>query len=494
MTGEEGPDSRIREGSGLEERFVRRLRRHGFLREGDRVLVALSGGLDSMVLLHLLRFGRGLPPLQLRAAHFDHRMRGGSRADALWVRGVCRAWGVSLEFGEAREVPTSEEEAREARYAFLVGRMREWGARWLLTAHHGDDQAETVLFRILRGTGLRGLAGIPLRRPPGLYRPLLPFTRDDLQGHARVRGIPYRDDPSNRELTIPRNVLRHEILPRLEGGPAPRARDALRRLARLARENEEGWASLMPDLVDPLLIEESEAEGGGTGPDDQGDGRKPKGTGGEGKGREEEEIVVARPPFLAYHPAVQARVLREVLLRCGIRLDEAGTRAALEFTRTGASGGSIALPGGLRLSREFQRLRIAREPETDQDRPLLIEGPEAGSGTVMTGGRRLRVTWGPSEPRECLFVVGLDRRKLLFPLRIRSWTPGDRILMAYGTKKLTKLLAEARVPKRERGRIPVAVDREGRVLCVGALAIASDALAGPEPASFFLGFRDDDRS
>jgi len=159
------------------------------------VLVALSGGLDSVVLLHLLRFGKGLPPVRLQAAHFDHRMRADSGSDAEWVKGLCQAWDVPLHLGLADAISASEEEAREKRYEFLLGVKDEVGARWLLTAHHADDQAETVLFRIFRGTGLPGLAGIPRRRSPGVFRPLLPFSREALEGYASCHGIRHRQDP-----------------------------------------------------------------------------------------------------------------------------------------------------------------------------------------------------------------------------------------------------------------------------------------------------------
>ena len=210
------------------------------------VLVALSGGLDSLVLLHLLRFEEGLPEMRLLAAHFDHRMCSSSGLDAEWVRGLCRAWAVPLHLGRAASIPTSEEEAREARYEFLLGSKDQGDASWLLTAHHADDQAETVLFRVFRGTGLSGLAGIPRRRPPGIFRPLLPFSRETLEGYASFHGIQPRLDPSNEDVSIPRNFLRHRVIPQVEGAVAGGARSSLQRLARLARENEEAWDSLLP--------------------------------------------------------------------------------------------------------------------------------------------------------------------------------------------------------------------------------------------------------
>ena len=425
--------------------------------EGEPLLVALSGGLDSVVLLHLLRFGPGIPGYRLHAAHFDHRMREGSREDAQWVEGLCRAWGIPLILGEADPAPGAEEEAREMRYEFLLGARREVGARWLLTGHHADDQAETVLFRVLRGTGLWGLAGIPRHRKPGILRPLLPFFRQELESYARSRGIPAREDPSNADLSIPRNYLRRVGLPGLEGVVAPGARRSLLRLARLARENEEAWSTLIPELLSGV------AEVGNRG------------------------VFVVRSAFLAYHPSLRARLLREVLRRQGVNLDEAGTRAVLEFTRTGASGRSIPLPGGYRFFREFDRFLLAEDGERGEEGCLQIPGPLEGSGRVTVGGRVFQVRWGGAEVREMGQVAAFSTSLLAFPLRVRGWAPGDRIRLPYGTKKLKKLFGEGGIAVGERDRIPVLVDASGDVLWVVGTAVSVSARPDGAEAPFIIG-------
>ncbi len=445
----------------LGPRFAARLKEDGTLTPGGRVVVALSGGLDSTVLLHLLRFTPDLPDLHLCAAHFDHLMRPGSGVDRSWVAGLCRAWDIPLRSGAAASPPTTEEEARRARYGFLLGVKAREGADWVLTGHHGDDQAETILFRILRGTGLRGLSGIPGTRDPGLYRPLLPFFREDLLGYARSRGIRFLQDPTNLDLRYSRNFLRHRILPQLRDGPIPGARESLLRIGRLARDEEAAWASLLPGLLEGVFEEE------------------------------EAGTFIVRSGLLVYHPAVRARLLREAFKRAGLELDETGTRRAVEFTRSGESGRSVTLPGGLRLIREFDRFRLLAgggegggEGETGS---LSIQDPTPGAATLRVAGSLFRVAWGPAPSDELLRWTKLPLSGVDLPLVVRGWEPGDRILLPYGTKKLKKLFAEEKIPAEARGRIPVLVDAGGRVLWVPGVA-SSVLITDPGgDGAFFLG-------
>jgi tRNA(Ile)-lysidine synthase len=434
-------------------------------REGPpTLLVALSGGLDSLVLLHLLRSLPGLPEMDVRAAHFDHAMRPGSGEDALWVGGVCEEWEVPLDVGRADSPPTSEDQARELRYEFLLGVKENVKARFLLTAHHADDQAETILFRIFRGTGMAGLAGIPRRRHPGILRPLLAFSRATLEEYAAVHGIRPRVDPSNQDRTIPRNFLRHEVIPAVEGAVAPGARESLRRLARLARENEAAWESLLPEILSGL---ERESDRG---------------------------IVVVRSALLAYHPAVRARVLRHLLRQQGLNLSEAGTRRLLEFTRGGSSGRVHQLPGGLRFRREFDTFLLEVEDDPGEDLSLTISSPAQGSGEVRVGGRRVEVCWGSVRDDGVETELWVDPDDLVFPLRVRAWAPGDRISLPHGGKKLKKLFREAGVPAGARGRIPVLVDARGRVLWVSGLARSTYSRTESREAPFLIGIRNVDES
>jgi tRNA(Ile)-lysidine synthetase-like protein len=346
--------------------------------------------------------------------------------------------------------------------------------------------------------------------------------------------IPFRTDPTNRDLTIPRNYLRHRIIPQLQSGPAPKIRESLVRLAALAGENEMAWESLLPGFLDGVLKED-------------------KGS-----------VFIVRSDLLAYHPAVQTRLLREVLRRQGIEPDEAGTRVLLEFTRTGVSGRSLSLPGGWFLVREFDRFFLTDSLGAGSGESLIISGPEEGREGIVLGDKGFEIRWGRkgsggAEARGAKTsrattgavkdspantggaktsrattgaVKGSPANTggskadgtttgradtggantgsgistwggeetleapvsaFRFPLTVRGWTAGDRIELGYGTKKLKKLFSEAKVPLSERKRVPVLSDAEGRILWVAGVALSStlqDHIGSGD--LFFLGIRDVD--
>ncbi|HUF76788.1 MAG TPA: tRNA lysidine(34) synthetase TilS [Longimicrobiales bacterium] len=448
--------------SALQARFREELHAHAAPAPGERLLVALSGGLDSVVLLHLLRFGGATEGVDVVAAHFDHTMRSSSGDDALWVRGLCRAWGVPLHVGRAPAAPGSEEEARRARYAFLERVRVEVGARLVLTAHHADDQAETVLFRAVRGTGQAGLAGIPARREPGICRPLLRSWRDELEEYAKGVRLTCREDPTNAMVGYARNAIRHRILPEIERLVAPGARAALVRLADLAREDEAGWASVLPALMEPLRLS-VDAHG----------------------------FSLDRTGLVALHPAVQARILRHLAADVGARFDERATRLALELAGRAASGRTIALGGAWTLRSDLDRLVLARVRDVAPDIPLLIPDAGPGAGDARIAGERVAVVWGSEASelagRAVRCSESFDPGALRFPLTVRAREPGDRIRLAGGAKKVKKLFLERRLPTTRRERAPLLVDAEGDVLWIPEVARADLPRGGSHGGAVRIG-------
>lgn len=436
----------------LEDVFSNSLRALGVAR-GDQVLAAVSGGADSVALLHLLRFARDLD-LTVTAAHFDHAMRPDSAADTAWVAGLCAAWRIPLVRGRADRALHTEASAREARYAFLAEARESVAAGWIITAHHADDQAETVLFRALRGTGPSGLAGIaPVDAERRLLRPLLPCRRGALRQYARRHLLRWREDPTNAIADPARNRIRLELLPRIERTIAPGAAAALARLAVLAREDEAAWERVMAGEIAALAREEEGA------------------------------LVLVRDRLAGYDSPVAARLLRGLLRRLGTVPDRDGTRSALEFLRTAPSGRTLVLPGGVRITTEFGEARLERiAPPPLPDAPLAITG-ERGHGSCRVGGREIRVTWRPAgedaptnASAEAFALAAGD-----YPLLLRGRLPGDRVRTPAGSRTLKRLFTDRRVPLSSRARTPVLADARGRVLWVPGVARGAPPPAPGEP-------------
>ena len=224
------------------------------------VLAAVSGGLDSMCLLHLLSIWGREQNLAVTAAHFNHQLRETAARDEEFVRNWCAEHDVPFVSGcgdvrkaAAEQGLTIEEAARELRYAFLAEQKKSLGCTWVLTAHHADDNAETMLLNLLRGTGLRGLSGIPDSRD-SIVRPFLQVTREELAAYAEKHHIPHVEDETNELDDAARNVLRHHVLPVLRQ-LNPKAVENMSRTARLLAEDERTLERMTGQLLHHARVE-----------------------------------------------------------------------------------------------------------------------------------------------------------------------------------------------------------------------------------------------
>ena len=432
---------------------------------GIHLIVAFSGGLDSCVLLHALRFGAlardGSTP-NVSGAHFDHAMRAGSRADAAWSTGVCRAWGVPVVSEASSTRLTSEADARSARYAFL-DRIRSAAGpdAVMLTAHHADDQAETVLFRALRGTGLDGLRGISRRRG-GLVRPLLDVWRKDLEAYAAEVGLCWREDPTNEHLGYARNALRREIIPGIERDVVPGARKALVRLAQLADADAQAWAQVLPLVVATLDLAD----------------RAPVDP------AHEPRLDVARASLLSLARPLRSRVIRYLVADLDIALDAATVLRIQDFLESSISGRVLELGGGATVRLELERVGFAvksGEPSTPETREVVIESDSEGCRQAVLAGRTVRVAWSVGEEavQASDATASFDSTAIAMPLKLRARAPGDRIRLRGGSRKVKKVLLEHRIPFATRDTLPVLVDAEGEVLWIPR--VVRSTVARPRP-------------
>lgn len=428
----------------LPARLRSHLSRHpDLIPSGSRVVVALSGGPDSTALLRLLHELAPDLDLQIEVAHFDHRVRSGSENDADRARSMAADLGVPFHEGRPEEPPrVAQASLRDARYRWLNEVVISRAADRLAVGHHAGDQAETVLFRLMRGTDLRGLAGIPACRD-SIVRPLLPFVRADLDAYLEALGVSPLVDPSNWDRRWARVRLRLEVIPALER----RAPGTVRLLVALAESAAR--ALELTDRAAAYLLAEAEV----------------------GPSREARREL-SRAGLLHGGPELLAIALRQVARDLGVALTAGGTRAAAEFISEGRSGGRVMIGGGLEISREYDRIAIG--PHTRPSSPsavLVRERP--GDGRLRIGGRALRVRWRPVADTGALperIAVAVPPGH--YPLMFRGWEAGDRIRLSGGTRKLKKVFGDRRIPVSERGRIPVLADRMGNVLWIEGLATA----------------------
>ena len=407
-----------------------------------------------MALVHLLAEVAPSRALDLRAAHFDHALRPGSAREAETVRRWCEDLGVPCAVGRARDPGRDQAAYRAARYAFLRAERRRLGADRVVLAHQRDDHLETLFHRLLRGTGVRGLRGIPPRRGP-FVRPLLAFGRWELVGELERRGVTWLRDPSNLDPRYTRARIRLHLIPWLASVAGDADADRWMRLTLDAERADRGLDARAADALARIGPVEA-ADGGGA--------------------------QIARSRLAAYDRAEQARMLRILARNQGFELSRGGTRSGIEFIRRGVSGGGVDLAGGLRLSREYDRLRLGPPATAPSDRELVIVGPRSGEGAAELGGRTYPVRWEAGEPATrgpdgWRWSVDLPARALVFPLRLRGPRPGDRIRTRAGTRKLKKLWSERRVPRSRRAQVPVLATADGTVVWVVGHAVAEHEAA-----------------
>ena len=488
--------------SSLERRACSVLEAAG-LGDGALLVVAVSGGPDSLALLHALSRLRGRLRLRLHAAHLDHRLRGEESAgDARFVERACGDIGVAVTL-DRTDVPahrrsrglSMEEAAREARYAFLSAVCEGHGADAVATGHTADDRAETVLMNIIRGVGLTGLRGIEPAaerlfdgRRVRLVRPLLEVSGEETAGYCRALGLTPREDRSNRSTAILRNRVRLSLMPILEEYN-PAVREALTRLSVSAARD----LDYVERQVDALW----------SGVAEEGDG------------------YVAMDARALSETAAGPRyhlLRRAVLAVKGDLRDVAHSHLdAVAGLLAGPSGRSIDLPGGLRASAAYGELTIAAPgvdrfflPSLEGEWTLNVPGETLLEGWRVTaeavrdppisifplgaGGRDKRRCGRDARAPSRLFLCGaggrgkslralLDPESLGLPLEVRGRRPGDRFkpLGMSGTKSLQDLFVDCRVPRAWRDRVPLLVSPRGIAWVVG-VRVADWARVRPESA------------
>lgn len=411
-----------------------------------RYLVAVSGGMDSVALLHALVQIREQMGFYLHVATLDHGLRGqAAEQDVLLVQKLCEAWALPLEVGKVDTNSIAELEklgieaaARKARYDFLAASAQELNIEMIITAHHADDLAETILMNILRGAGLDGLQGMrhvsPMPYFPNLQlvRPLLDVPRDQIHSYAQINNLSYRFDETNSNTAFLRNKLRIEILPQLQA-INPQVQSALLRLSKSAQ--------LDLDYLEFQFHQETS--------------RFIK--------HAENEVLIDKAAFDSWHPTIQVRCLRHCVSHINGEADIGYKHliSAVEIVQTGKLGAIAKFPGNVRLRIDYQHLviepinvtavfegmRLPAHLELPVKLSELITAPDESwiiEISQQTDGNHIAEIYIPKDAK----------------LMLRTRRPGDRIQprgINGHSQKLKQWFIDRKIPRNLRDNIPLLI-------------------------------------
>jgi tRNA(Ile)-lysidine synthase len=437
--------------------LLRRVRgtieKYGMLSEGDLVLVAVSGGADSVALLHVLNSLRGIYRLKLHVGHLEHGIRGEeSIGDMEFVQGLCR--GLSIPCAtRSVDVPelaagrglSLEAVARKARYAFLEEVARDVNATKIATGHNANDQAETLLANLLRGTGLAGLSGIRPAMNGKIIRPLIEAPRGEIESYLEEKGLVHRFDSTNLDEAFERNKIRKVLIPMIEKDFNPGIVVSLARSA--------GVFSIINDYLvgqaAAVLEKCSRSEDGRTTIDLEAFGTVP----------------YALKLFSLYSVIRSLEEDEQV-----VTFDT--LKAVLNLASRSRSGSRIDIGSGIAVMKEFDNLLIGRDLAPVEPFEVRLEVP--GNTTVGAAGltfetRIVDAGPGAGDMRAGEDVAFFDFDRIELPLVARSWREGDRFqpFGFSGTKKVHDVFIDERVPASRRASVPIVCDGDGIIWVAG---------------------------
>lgn len=439
----------------LDARVRRAIDQYHLFDEGDRVIVGVSGGLDSMVLLHLLNSLIQTFNLTLIVAHVNHGLRiGESEKEAEFVQTAASRFGLPFEYGEfdVREFQkrtglSLEDAARRIRFKFFEELLEKHQAQKIALGHHADDQVETILLRLLRGAGVKGLKGMLPIREGKVVRPLLGVWREALESFAKDKGIPYLIDSSNVQRDYLRNRIRLDLIPWIEKEYQPHFKKILLKVSRVLQ------------IEDDFLEKEAEKAF-------QGLVKK------EGDG-----FSFVFSDFQILHPALQWRVIEKLLKISGLGEERekimVNQRRIFERFSYPSPSFTLQLSEEFFLEKKYNSVFL-KKGKVEATSPFEIELLVPGRTYIKEIQREVQVEMIPREffkegIERSSSVALLDFQMIQFPLKIRSFRPGDRFqpLGLKGTQKVKEFFIDHKIPKTERSKIPLLISGDRIAWIVG---------------------------
>ena len=440
----------------LLDRLKRAIERHHLLDHRDRVIVGVSGGVDSMVLLHLLNACCETRALTLIVAHVNHGLRPDeSEREAALVQQEADRLGLPYEYGQfdvkdfqKKRGLSPQDAARRVRFHFFNSLLKKHDAQKIALGHNADDQVETMLLRWIRGSGVKGLKGMLPIREGRVIRPLLEIWRSEIDAFAAKQGIPYRVDSSNLRPHYLRNRIRLELIPLIERDYQPNFKEVMKKASVVLREEDDCLEEEAEKTCQKTLCLEGEV------------------------------LFFSYFTFRSLHKAIQWRVLQRMLRSMGSEEtweegDESEVGRVHRLLAHPPSSFLVELTGGLYLEKRYDRVSLGRgkvkpvppfEVELRMPGPTLIE--EIGKEVMVE-----EITWkGDLEGlRESPDTAILASEHVQWPLKLRNFRRGDRFqpLGVRGTQKLKQFFIDHKIPKYERPKIPILISGEAIAWVVG---------------------------
>lgn len=451
--------------SALFRRWLTEMRRGKLFHAGDRVGVAVSGGQDSALLLdYMIKMGKQ-EGLVISVVHFNHHLRGReSDEDEEFVKQLAREKGLQFHGGAAHVAEAArlrrrnlEATARELRYKFFFRLIATSGIDKIVTAHTASDQAETVLLRLFRGSGTKGLGGIHPVLEGKIVRPFLGLMRREIEQEVERRSLDFRTDSSNRNVKFLRNRIRLQLLPLIEREYSPEAVRLLAEASARARDDEAFLQDQALEKAVPWRV------------------------------REDEREKIPLRALLEFPPAIAYRVLRQMLL--AVRGTLLGiTHRHMEdlqrFAAEGRSGHRVSLLAGVSVRKEFNWLIIEAVSENNGSLNYSYSLNVPGEVFLPEIGAKFELKIVRSDDLGKEYNIQgqvIDRRSLGETLQLRNWRPGDSFWAAGSqkAKKLKELFREKRIPASQRRLWPV-LECSGEILWVRGFSPAKTAVASAE--------------
>ncbi|SHK59001.1 tRNA lysidine(34) synthetase TilS [Tepidibacter formicigenes] len=431
------------------------IKKHNLLSDGDKVILGLSGGPDSVCLLHILNYLKDEFNIKLYAAHLNHKIRGiEAQKDAMYVAKICDVMGVVC-FIRAIDVPkyceennlSLEEGARILRYNMFFEIKEKINANKIAIAHNINDQAETVLMRIMRGTGLQGLKGIEYKRTDGIIRPLLDVPREEIEKYCEENNLNPRIDYTNLQDIYTRNKIRLKLIPYMKENFNPNLKESIARMANLLREDSD----YIEEQANKVFYEVCEK-------------------------KSENMLVLDIEEFLKVHKALKNRIIRKSInfILGNIKgIDQKHIQDVFNLIFENKSDIRIDLPKGLMVYKKKNKIIFTNEELIEGKISYNYKLPKSGYIKIKELNAIVESKILSIEEVDNLkydeYTKFFDADKIYGNLLIRSRRNGDKIkiLGLGGNKKIKDLFIDLKIPKESRDKIPILSDEKGIIWVMG---------------------------